>query len=303
VLPAIVTTVREALRLPYAALRLSDDAPSVASGEPVPATEELPLLHSGTPVGTLVLGVRPGENGFSPADRRLLADLARQAGVAVSTVRLTADLQRSRERLVTAREEERRRLRRDLHDGLGAQLAGLTVQAGVLRSLIDRDPAAAEALAGEVRRELRTAIGDIRRLVHDLRPPALDELGLVGALQRLAGHIGADGTALQAEVRADDLPPLPAAVEVAAYRIVQEALTNVVRHARAHRCTVEVAVASAELVVTVSDDGSGLPADRVAGVGLASMRERAAETGGTCEVTAGPAGGTRLVARLPRDPA
>ena len=299
VLPAIVSAVREALRLPYAAITLADDDRPVASGEPVRATEELPLLHHGTRVGTLVLGVRPGESGFSPADRRLLGDLARQAGVAVSTVRLTADLQRSRERLVTAREEERRRLRRDLHDGLGAQLAGLTVQAGVLRSLIPRDPAAADELATELRGELRTAIADIRRLVHDLRPPALDELGLAGALQRLAERIGAHGTTLRVEVRAADLPPLPAAVEVAAYRIAQEALTNVVRHAGARSCCVEVAVEGAELTVTVSDDGAGLPADRVAGVGLASMRERAAETGGTCEVTGGPEAGTRVTARLP----
>src|ERR671920_209863 len=157
----------------------------------------------------------PGEETFSTADRRLLADLARQAGVAVSAVRLTADLQRSRERLGVAREEERRRLRRDLHDGLGAQLAGLTVQTGVLRTLIPKDPAAAEALAGELRGELRTAIADIRRLVHGLRPPALDELGLVGALQRLAEAIGADGLRIGVEVP-DEVPPLPAAVEVAA---------------------------------------------------------------------------------------
>ena len=297
VLPAIVSAVREALRLPYAAIVLGDGEAPVSSGEPARATEQLPLLHHGVPVGTLVLGVRPGESGFAPADRRLLADLARQAGVAVSTVRLTADLQRSRERLVTAREEERRRLRRDLHDGLGAQLAGLTVQTGLLRTLIPRDPAAADELATELRGELRTAIADVRRLVHDLRPPALDELGRAGALQRLAGRLGA---ALPVEVRAADLPPLPAAVEVAAYRIVQEALTNVVRHAGATSSCVEVAVDGPRLTVTVTDDGRGLAADRVGGVGTASMRERAEETGGSCEIGPGPGGGTRVVARLPR---
>ena len=299
VLPAIVSTLREALRLPYAAIALPGEARPVTSGEPVTATEELPLLHHGAPVGTLVLGLRPGEAGFSAADRRLLTDLARQAGVAVSTVRLTADLQRSRERLVTAREEERRRLRRDLHDGLGAQLAGLTVQTGVLRGLIAKDPDAAESLAAELRGELRTAIGDIRRLVHDLRPPALDELGLAGALQRLAERIGADAAGLRVEVHAEGLPPLPAAVEVAAYRIVQEAVTNVVRHAGARRCCVVVAVDGADLSVTVSDDGGGPAPDRVAGVGLASMRERAAETGGSCEFGRGPDGGVRVTARLP----
>jgi signal transduction histidine kinase len=298
VLPAIVSAVREALRLPYVAVRLADDAPPVTAGEPVATTETLPLVHQGEPVGSLVLGLRPGEAGFSPADRRLLGDLARQAGVAVSTVRLTADLQRSRERLVTAREEERRRLRRDLHDGLGAQLAGLTVQTGVLRGLICRDPAAAEALAGELRGELRTAIADIRRLVHGLRPPALDELGLVGALQRLAESCGADGLAVEVDVPGA-LPTLPAAVEVAAYRIVQEALTNVVRHAGARSCRVRLGADAGALTVEVTDDGTGIAAAVTPGVGLSSMRERAAETGGACEVTAAPDGGTRVLARLP----
>jgi signal transduction histidine kinase len=300
VLPAIVTTVKDALRLPYAAIRLDDDTPPVTAGDPVPEPLSVPLLHHGSPVGTLELGRRSGESGFSAADRRLLGDLARQAGVAVSAVRLTADLQRSRERLVTAREEERRRLRRDLHDGLGAQLAGLTVQTGVLRGLIGSDPAAAEQLAGELRSELRTAIADIRRLVHGLRPPALDELGLVGALQRLADTVGSDGGGPRITVDVPgELPPLPAAGEVAAYRIVQEALTNVVRHAGAAACTVRLTADSEVLVVEVADDGSGLPAGLVAGVGLASMRERAAEMGGTCVVDDAPGGGTRVVARLP----
>jgi signal transduction histidine kinase len=297
VLPAIVTTVRESLRLPYAAIHL-DGQVAAAAGEPVPRTVVLPLLYRNRPVGDLALGLRPGEDGFSPADRRLLADLARQAGVAVSAVGLTADLQRSRERLVTTREEERRRLRRDLHDGLGAQLAGLTVQTGVLRGLIARDPAAADALASDMRVELRTAIADIRRLVHGLRPPALDELGLVGALQRLAESVGADGLRIAVDVPSA-LPPLPAAVEVAAYRVVQEALTNVVRHARAGSACVRLAVHAETLTVEVTDDGTGMPADVVAGVGLSSMRERAAEMGGTCRVEAVPGGGTRVHAFLP----
>jgi signal transduction histidine kinase len=299
VLPAIVSTVRESLRLPYAAIALADGEPAVESGEPVPGAVRFPLLYRSEEVGELVLGRRPGEDDFSPADRRLVADLARQAGVAVSAVRLTADLQRSRERLVTAREEERRRLRRDLHDGLGAQLAGLTVQTGVLRGLIARDPAAAEELAGELRAELRTAIADLRRLVHGLRPPALDELGLVGALQRLAEGIGADGLVITVDVPAE-LPELPAAVEVAAYRIAQEALTNVARHAHARSAVVRLGVDADALTVEVTDDGSGLPRDLVAGVGLSSMRERAAEMGGSCRVEDAPGGGTRVVAVLPR---
>jgi signal transduction histidine kinase len=302
VLPAIVTTVRESLRVPYAAIALAGAAPVAESGAPVPGTVRFPLLYHSEQVGELVVGLRGGEDGFSSADRRLLGDLARQAGVAVSTVRLTADLQRSRERLVAAREEERRRLRRDLHDGLGAQLAGLTVQTGVLRGLIPRDPEAADALAAELRSELRTAIADIRRLVHGLRPPALDELGLIGALQRLAESIGAEGSGLRVSVDVPaGLPPLTAAVEVAVYRVVQEALTNVVRHADARSATVGLTVGPGSLAVAVEDDGTGLPDELVAGVGLSSMRERAAEMGGTCWVEPVPGGGTRVRAILPRE--
>jgi signal transduction histidine kinase len=214
-------------------------------------------------------------------------------------VRLTTDLQRSRERLVASREEERRRLRRDLHDGLGAQLAGLNVQAGTLRRLIPRDPAAADELAAELRDELRAAIADIRRLVYDLRPPALDDLGLVAALDRLAGRYGSEGGRPRVVVEAaEDLPPLPAAVEVAVYRIAQEALTNVVRHARAKECVVRLAV-NEDVALGISDDGVGIPGGRTAGVGLSSMRERAAELGGSCVVGSVPEGGTRVLVRLP----
>jgi signal transduction histidine kinase len=262
----------------------------------------VPLVHHGVPVGDMVLGLRAGESAFTAADRRLLADLARQAGVAVSAVRLTADLQRSRERLVTTREEERRRLRRDLHDGLGAQLAGLTVQTGVLKGLIARDPEGAEALVGELRTELRAAIADIRRLVYELRPPALDELGLTGALQRLAERTGADTDGPRVTVDVPpDLPQLSAAAEVAVYRIAQEALTNVVRHASAHSCLVRVRADDDGVTLEVIDDGrglSGMPGS--AGVGHASMRERAAEMGGECRVEPGADGGTLVVARLPR---
>jgi signal transduction histidine kinase len=294
--------VREALRLPYAAVAIGDDDEAlVASGTPVPDPVRLPLHYQNVQVGELLLGARPGEAAFSAADRRLLSDLARQAGVAVSAVQLTADLQRSRERLVAAREEERRRLRRDLHDGLGAQLAGLTVQAGVLRRLIGEDPPAAEELAGELRQELRGAIADIRRLVQGLRPPALDELGLAGALERLAEVIGAEADGPRITVEAGDVPALPAAVEVAVYRIVQEALTNVVRHASAGSFVVGLEVAPQTVVVTVTDDGVGLVrAPGSAGVGLSSMRERAEEMGGTATVEDAPVGGVLVRAELPR---
>ena len=122
------------------------------------------------------------------ADRRLLASIAQRAGAAVEMVQLTADLQRSRERLVVAREEERRRLRRDLHDGLGPQLATLTLKLDTANNVMSSDPNRASQMLMEIKAQTQAAIGDIRRLVYDLRPPALDQLGLVGALQEHAAR-------------------------------------------------------------------------------------------------------------------
>jgi signal transduction histidine kinase len=302
VLPTVVESVSEALKLPYAAIALrTNGASEVAAsvGKEVENPLRLPLTYQGKPVGELLLGPRAPSEQFSAADRHLLEGLARQAGVAAYAVRLTTDLQRSRERLVAAREEERRRLRRNLHDGLGAQLAALNVQAGSLRRIIPRDPAAADELVVELREELRGAIADIRRLVYDLRPPALDDLGLLATLHQLAERYGAEGEQLRVVVEVpEDLPHLPAAVEVAIYRIAQEALTNVVRHAQAKSCIVRLAV-NEDVALDVVDDGVGIPEERSGGVGLSSMRERAAELGGTCVIEPAPEGGTRVSVRLP----
>jgi signal transduction histidine kinase len=283
VLPTVVETIAQALKLPYAAILLKDGdgyRTAAAYGSPTGEPEALPLVYQREEIGRLLLSPRAPGEGFSDADRLLLEDLARQAEVAVHAVRLTSDLQRSREHLVATREEEKRRLRRDLHDGLGAQLAGLNVQAGTLRRLIPRDPAAADELVVELRDELRGAIADIRRLVYDLRPPALDDLGLAEALRRLAERYGSEGEqALQVSVEAPEaLPNLPAAVEVAVYRIAQEALTNVERHARARSCAVRL-VEDEDVALEIVDDGVGIPKERGAGVGLSSMRERASWAG------------------------
>jgi signal transduction histidine kinase len=302
VLPTVVETIAQALKLPYAAILLEEGEgyrTAASHGSPRGEPVTLPLVYQREEIGRLVLSPRAPGEAFSDADRGLLEDLARQAEVAVHAVRLTADLQRSRQRLVATREEERRRLRRDLHDGLGAQLAGLNVQAGTIRRLIPHDPDAADELVLELREELRGAIADIRRLVYDLRPPALDDLGLVEALRQLAERYGSKDSTLRVVVEApEDLPTLPAAVEVAVYRIAQEALTNVARHARATTCVVRLAV-NDEVALEIVDDGVGIPAGRSAGVGLSSMHERAEELGGGCTVEALPEGGTRVLARLP----
>ena len=302
VLPTVVETIAQALKLPYVAILLEEGRQfrtAAAHGSPTGEPEVLPLVYQREEIGRLVLSPRsPGEQ-FSAADHNLLEDLSRQAEVAVHAVRLTDDLQRSRERLVATREEERRRLRRDLHDGLGAQLAGLNVQAGTLRRVITQDPAAAAELVAELREELRGAIADIRRLVYDLRPPALDDLGLVEAMRQLAERYDSKDGPLRVVVEApEDLPNLPAAVEVAVYRIAQEALTNVARHSQARTCVVRLAV-NDNVTLEISDDGVGMPSGRSAGVGLSSMHERAEELGGACTVEALADGGTRVLARLP----
>jgi two-component system NarL family sensor kinase len=305
VLPSLVETVAESLRLPYVAVRV-DTGPATAGstvehgrlvGEPLC----LPLVHQGEPVGELVLGPRTPGEGFSAADRRVLAELATQASVAVYAIRLTAELQQSRAHLVTAREEERRRLRRDLHDGLGPTLAGVVLGLETAGNLLDGQPPAAQtrALLERLRDETQGAISGIRRLVYGLRPPALDDLGLVAALQTQAATLGQGSDAMMVSVEADgDLASLPAAVEVAAYRIVLEAVTNATRHAHAQHCRVRLRP-NGTLGIEVRDDGVGLQPGWHAGVGVTSMRERAVELGGTLRVEPAEGGGTVVTASLP----
>ena len=315
ILRTIVETVAGALKLPYAAIALwrgdamtiASEYPVAAAGGPGRALHTLLLAYHGESVGELRLALRPGETGFGPADQRLLADLARQAGVAVHAVCLATDLQRSRERLVLAREEERRRLRRDLHDGLGPRLAALTLRLDTAHDLLADDPQAA-ALLTDLAERMAEAVADIRRLVYALRPPTLDDLGLIGALHQAAESYRPGGLHIDVEVRGTEnglLPPMPAAVEVAAYRIAQEALTNVVKHAGAQRCTIRLTFAAARgaLLIEVDDNGVGFAAGQPSGVGLRSMRERAEELGGHCAVMPLPEGGTRVRALLPCHPA
>jgi signal transduction histidine kinase len=262
-------------------------------------TRTLPITYRDVEVGRLVLPAKGLRSRLSRRDEQLLGDLVRQAATAARTSRLADELQESRERLVVAREEERRRIRRDLHDGLGPALSGVVFRLESARLLVDRDPEAAQGHLAATSEHVQEVVADVRRLVHDLRPPALDDLGLVGAVRQQAEHLG--GSGLQVRVEADDLGTLPAAVEVAAYRIAAEALTNVVRHAGATTCAVRLCHDAGELVLEVRDDGLGIDADAQAGVGLLSLRERAAELGGRSEVTCPAGGGTLVRAWLPTE--
>ncbi|MEU7002050.1 sensor histidine kinase [Nonomuraea sp. NPDC046570] len=289
-LASAATAIRQALQAEGVAVEVvlpDQRIRTVADGEPGPDPVVTPLVWHGRPVGRLlVAGERPGG--------ALLDMLARHLAEVAHAVRLTADLQSSRERILATREEERRRLRRDLHDGLGPTLASLAMTVDEARVRLARDPEAVAPLLHRVRDQMTEAIVDVRDLVYGLRPPALDDLGLEGAVRTQAGAPGP-----RVDVVVDgDLDGLPAAVEVAAYRIVQEALTNVRRHAHATTALVRLE-RQEELWLTVSDDGIGLPEQRRNGVGLNSMRERAVEVGGTCVISVRPGGGTEVTARLP----
>jgi signal transduction histidine kinase len=213
---------------------------------------------------------------------------------------LSAELQRSRERIVLAREEERRELRRTLHDDIGPTIASIGLRAETVRRLADL-PAEADRMSTtltSIGRDASLAAAALRELSYELRPPALDDRGLVLALQdRLAGFAPLEIRIETTGVHTGQ--ELPAAVEVAAFRIALGALSNVARHAGAGTCWVRLIRSDRQLIIEVDDDGAGLPADFRAGVGVTSMRERAAELGGECRFDRRPEGGTAVRARLP----
>ena len=303
VLPTVVETIGQTLALQYVGLALAgDDAPgdgATAAEYGTPGAELLvvPLVHQSTAVGELRLGPRTGER-LRERDHRLIADLAPQVAAAVHAVALSHELQSARQRIVSLREEERRRIRRDLHDGLGPALAGLTFTLEAVRNLSDSNIERADELLVSATEQVQTMIGDVRRLIYGLRPPSLDQLGLAASLRGLAAQESTAETLVTVDAPSS-IPALPAAVEVAAYWIAQEALTNVKRHARARTCNVRMTIEPTALRLEIADDGRGLTSGS-SGIGLLSMKERATEIGGTCEIDSGAGGGTLVTASLPR---
>ncbi len=305
-LPGVLEALCQSLRLPFAAIRYS--SAEVAAYGAAPALLHRTILsYDGARIGELVTGLRAGQRRMGPADVAVLHLLAGPLAVALHATALSAALQESRSDIVAAREEERRRLRRDLHDGLGPVLTGIAFKADAARNTLaspDAVPGQASELLAGLRADTTTAISDIRRLVYGLRPPALDDLGLLGSLREQSVRLalrpdGSAGITVGLDAPGS-LPPLPAAVEVAAYRIITEAMTNAARHSGATRIEVELSLtADRELRIEVRDDGTGPGGGWQPGVGLASMRERAAELGGSCQAGPDPAGGGRVTALLP----
>lgn len=295
-LPRVVTMLAQQLRLRYAAVTSGDqvlaaagDMDQEADGQPI----GVDLTFEGDVVGKLTARTAGPEDRLSPAEMNLLKGLAPQLAAAVRAVVLAEALRRSHERIIALREEERRRIRRDLHDGLGPTLAGLVLGIDRARAQLDRDVTAAAHTLDTLGEQAAAAVTDVRRLVHDLRPPTLDELGLAGALREEGRRLGV------AVIDADDVPPLPAAVEVAVYRIALEALTNANRHARAAAVSLHLRLEEETVELEVADDGPGIDPGHPIGIGLASMRERAGELGGRCVIAPRQPTGTMVRATLP----
>jgi signal transduction histidine kinase len=298
-LPALAEAVAATFKVAYVRVEvLTPDGGRMwaAHGSEPGEVQELDIAYRDERVGRLTLPAQGFRSMLSHRDQGLLVDLVRQAAVAIRSRLLATELQASRERLVIGREDDRRRIRRDLHDGLGPVLGGVALRLQAAGNAVDADPDRARELVGLARTEVSDALDDVRRLVHDLRPPALDDLGLEAAIRQQAERVRSE---VDVTVTAVGAAGLPAAVEVAAYRIVSESLANVVRHAGAAAVDVRLDAGPAALTVTVADDGRGIGPDVTAGVGLLSLRERAEELGGRCEVVCPDGGGTTVRAVLP----
>jgi two-component system NarL family sensor kinase len=300
VLPKLTSTITRSLQVPYVAVELeTPEGPALYAvhGRVAAVVESFDMMAHSERLGRLIVGRRSPGAQFSRRERHLLQDVALHAAVAAEATRLTRDLQGSRERLVLAREEERRRLRRELHDGLGPALTGMSMQVHAARNLLDHTPLRVGPILTTLVDDLQLCRSELRRLVDELRPPDLDH-GLTESLRAECRRF--TGPGFTVELSTDgDLEDLPAAVEVAVYRIVAEALTNVVRHAQATACRVTVHRLDAALVLDIVDDGVGISSQERTGVGRTSMRERAAELSGECVIGPAEPRGTAITVRLP----
>lgn len=303
VLPAIVETVHSALRVPYVAITIKQQDGYKMQSErggleetPFENLLRLPLNYQGDEVGQLWVSPRTSADPFNQQDEQLLNTIASQAGTAVHAVQLTDALQDSRQRIVTTREEERKRLQRDLHDGLGPALAAQIFRLGAARGLLETNPQAADNLLGDLEQGLEATMNDIRRLVYGLRPLALDQLGLIGAIKSFVNQ-NKSTCDIQLELP-DQLPHVNAATEVAVYRIVQTAVDNVIKHSHATRCKVTLKI-DKNMTVKIDDNGVGMDNKAEQGVGLTSIQERAEELGGELSVIHLRPSGTSIRVSLP----
>jgi two-component system, NarL family, sensor kinase len=302
-LPALVRSLERELRLSAVAIDIATPdgwERAAAVGTSTEHRREVMLHHRDEVVGRLVVGWADGPS-LRARDEQILDQLAGPLSLAVSWVRLAAALRRSSIEIVSAREEERRRLRRDLHDGLGPALTGISLGLRTAVRQLQRSPDAdavrpARDLLTQLADEVDAVVNEVKRIVRDLRPTALDQVGLVDAVAAFSRRF-ADDLEIHLALPAEPVE-LPVAVEIAVYRIVTEALTNVVRHARAARCWLTIATGST-VEIDVVDDGIGIDDTGPAGVGLTAMRERARELGGSVRLSPNTPRGTHVHVQLP----
>jgi signal transduction histidine kinase len=306
ILPTVVETVAQALRLPYVTIELKEEGEFrqvAAYGMPIEPSLRLPLRHQQEVIGQMLLASRsPGEL-FSSTDRHLLDDLARQAGIAANAVRLSADLQRSRERLLLAREEERRRLARELHDSVSQALYGISLGAHAARTALSRDPDHVAEPLDYILTLAEAALAEMRALIFELRPESLETEGLVSALSKQTAALQARYSIAVATELCDE-PDLPLPVKEDLYRIAQEAMHNTVKHAHASHVDLRLDQTANGVTLEVRDDGAGFDttASFPGHLGLHTMSERVVNLGGTFEIESMPGAGTRICVRIPGHP-
>jgi signal transduction histidine kinase len=239
--------------------------------------------------------VKPRQEPLTPAEEKLLADLAGQAGLILRNVRLIEELRASRQRLVTAQDEERRRLERNIHDGAQQQLVALSVKMRLIEVMAERDPFRAKVLAAEARVESQDALDDLRDLARGIYPPLLADQGLAAALEAQARK-----AAVPVEVHPDGIGRYPQEAEATAYFCVLEALQNVAKYAAATRVEVSLSEEDGNLHFSVTDDGGGFDvATTPKGAGLQNMSDRVEAVGGRLEVSSTPGAGTTITGRIP----
>lgn len=290
-LPRMAATLEEGLGLRWARVRLE---PALGAGgiEPVLA---VPIVLGKERLGVVECGPKKS-GGLTADDEAVVATLARQAALAVRNVRLTAELERSRARLVRAQDAERRRIERNIHDGVQQDLVALIAHAGHARSVLRRDTDRGEEVLAELQKGLRRVITELRELAHGIHPSVLDDRGLLEAVEALAAR-----SSVPVSVRAD--PTLRGfrfaqEIEGAGYFTVAEALANVSKHASASRAEVSLSRSDGTLRIAVQDDGAGFDLATTVGEGLASLAERLAALGGRLDVVSAPREGTIVTAQL-----
>ena len=321
VAPRVAATVRLGLRTRWVRVhverRTSEGAflePIGADGiglhEPASPALSVPLIHADKHIGTIDCGPKE-EGAFQARDHELLETLGRQAALAIRNAALASELAErlteierqarelaaSRTRIVQAEEAGRRRIERDIHDGVQQELVALLAKARLARNQLARDPGLAATTLAELQADTRQALEDLRELAHGIHPPVLTDRGLLeaieGQLARLPVPVYVEADGLGRDSR------YPAEIEGAAYFLVCEAVTNALKHAAANRIDVRLAALPGGLRVEIADDGRGFEPSGVAGSGLRGLADRVEALGGQLEIISRPAGGTRLIAVLP----